>query len=111
MKNMVGNVTLHEIASWRKQEEQARAWLADNTVSTPTVDGLLVTRALGETKAELVAKIIANADAYEMAYAPLLGKFQALSRQIDAVFISVTAGDGGHATVADALTAVEAPTW
>jgi len=111
IKNIVGDVTIHVIASWRKQEDQARAWLVDNTIPTPTIDGLLSTRALGETKAELVTKVIANADAYETAYAPLLGKFQARSRQIDAVFVSVATGDGGHATVADALAAIEAIVW
>lgn len=73
----------HEMTSWRKQEEQARAYLVDNTVATPFIDVLMVTRNFGETKDELVAKIIANADEYDIAYASLLGKFQNLSKAID----------------------------
>ena len=81
----VTNITTalpHEMVSWRKQEEEARAYLVDNTVATPFIDVLMDTRNFGETKDELVAKIIANADEYEIAYAALLGKFQNLSKAI-----------------------------
>jgi len=73
----------HEMVSWRKQEDEARAYSADNTVATPFIDAQLVTRDLGETKDELIAKIIANADAYQVAYATLLGKFQNLTNRIN----------------------------
>ena len=73
----------HEMVSWRKQEDEARAYSADNTVATPFIDAQLVTRDLGETKDELVAKVIANADAYQVAYATLLGKFQNLTNKIN----------------------------
>jgi len=72
----------HEMVSWRKQEDEARAYNADNTVATPFIDAQLVTRDLGETKDELIAKVIANADAYQVAYATLLGKFQNLTNKI-----------------------------
>ena len=72
----------HEMISWRKQENEARAYTADSTVATPFIDAQLITRDLGETKDELVAKIIANADAYQVAYASLLGKFQNLANKI-----------------------------
>jgi len=72
----------HEMVSWRKQEDEARAYTDDNTIATPFIDAQLVTRDLGETKDELVAKIIANADAYQVAYATLLGKFQNLTNKI-----------------------------
>jgi len=72
----------HEMVSWRKQEDEARAYSADNTVATPFIDAQLITRDLGETKDELVAKIIANADAYQVAYATLLGKYQNLTNKI-----------------------------
>jgi len=72
----------HEMVSWRKQEDEARAYSADNTVETPFIDAQLVTRDLGETKDELIAKVIANADAYQVAYATLLGKFQNLTNKI-----------------------------
>lgn len=72
----------HEMVSWRKQEEQARAWNIDNTVATPIIDAILLTRDLGETKQQFVDIIITNANAYEAAYGTILGKFQNLSRVI-----------------------------
>ena len=71
----------HEMVSWRKQEDEARAYTADNTATTPFIDAQVTTRQL-ETKDELVAKIIANADAYQVTYAGLLGKYQNLSNAI-----------------------------
>lgn len=70
------NATPEEIASWDKQEAEARAWLADDTASTIMIDILLVQRDNGETKAELVDKIILKADTYLAAYATDLGTLQ-----------------------------------
>ena len=72
----------HEMVSWRKQEDEARAYTADNTTATPFIDAQLITRDLGETKDELIVKIISNTDAYQVAYATLLGKFQNLTHKI-----------------------------
>lgn len=72
----------HEMSSWRKQEEQARAWDVDNTYATPIIDSILATRNLGETKQELVTKIISNATIYEVLYGNLLGKYQNRLKQI-----------------------------
>ena len=72
----------YELSSFVKQENEARAWLANNTVNTPFIDGLLIARDLGETKAELVDKVILNADAYATAYSQILGKFQKISKKI-----------------------------
>jgi len=86
---MIGQVPNEELASWPKQEEQARAWNADNTVVTPLIDGLLTGRAIaGETKQILVDKIIQNADAYEAAYAPVLGNYQSKMKLITAATTS-----------------------
>ena len=74
----------YEIASWSKQESEARMWIADNTVNTPFIDVLLSSRNLGETKAELVDKIILNADAYALEYSKILGKFQNISKLLSA---------------------------
>jgi len=73
----------HEMASWAKQENEARAWTVDNTVLTPFIDALIVSRNLVETKQGLVTKIIASADAYQTAYITLLGKYQNLMNNID----------------------------
>ena len=74
----------HEMVSWRKQEDEARAYTADNTVATPFIDAQLITRDLGETKDELAAKIIINADTYQVSYATLLGKSQNLISKVSA---------------------------
>jgi len=86
---ITSNAQDHEMVSWRKQEDEARAYTADNTAATPFIDAQVATRQL-ETKDELVAKIIANADAYQVAYAKLLGKYQNLS---NAVSIATTVKD------------------
>lgn len=67
--------TDYELASWTKQETQARAWIVDNATVTPIIDALLLTRNMGETKEELINKIIAKSDAYETLYGAILGKF------------------------------------
>ena len=73
----------HEMASWQKQEEQARLWNNDNTVVTPIIDTLVIARGFEETKQELVDKILANASAYEVLYGTLLGKYHNKIKQLD----------------------------
>lgn len=75
-KALVGEVNFYELSSWTKQESQARAYIADNLSITPLLDGLLLSRNLGETKLELANKIIAAADAYEVAFSAILGQYQ-----------------------------------
>lgn len=65
----------YEAVSWAKQEAQSRAWIVDNATVTPIIDALLLTRNMGETKEELITKIITKADAYETLYGQILGKF------------------------------------
>ena len=78
----IADVLPHEMATWRTQEDEARAYVADNTVSTPMLSELIVARDIGETVLDLANKVIANADAYRTAYTPLLGKYQSLTNQI-----------------------------
>lgn len=66
-----------EMASWRKQEEEARSYLANATAPTPVIDGLRGSRAKGEDRATLAQKIVVNADAFATAYSPVLGRKQA----------------------------------
>ncbi len=81
----IANVGKDEMATWPKQEAEARAWLADNSSATPVIDNLMIGRsALGESKAELVAKIIANADAYSVAFPKVLGLYQAKQKALEA---------------------------
>lgn len=81
----IANVGKDEMATWPKQEAEARAWLSDNNSATPVIDNLLIGRtALGESKAELVAKIIANTDAYSIAFPKVLGLHQAKQKALQA---------------------------
>jgi len=80
--SVIGEVGFWEPASYITQEKEAREWNNDNTIDTPFIDALLTSRNLGETKQELVDKIIGHADAYITEYANLLGKYQSLVKQI-----------------------------
>lgn len=70
-----------EILSWDKQEQEARAWLADNAAATPMIDAMLLQRTT-LTKTELVARIVAKADIAAGIVGTLVGKRQALEDQI-----------------------------
>lgn len=83
VKAMIGDTDRSEMASWTKQESEARAWINDNAASTPVIDNLLIGRNMGETKAQLVAKIIAKADAYAVAYAQVLGMYHAKQKALE----------------------------
>lgn len=83
VKAMTGNTDPAEMASWTKQEQEARAWIADNAVITPIIDNLIIGRAMGESKADLAAKIITKADAYTVAYAQVLGAYHAKQKAIE----------------------------
>jgi hypothetical protein len=76
-----------EMASWRKQEEEARAYLANAAAPTPVIDGLRAARAKGEDRATLAQKIVARADAFAASYSPTLGKKQAY---LDAIDVATT---------------------
>ena len=85
----------NEVASWPKQEMEARAWLAwlsDPTApepDTPWIDGAANTR--GITKYELVQKIIAQANQLAPLHGALTGKRQLLRDRIDALGPNATA--------------------
>lgn len=83
VRAMTGNTDSAEMASWTKQEQEAHAWIADNAVVTPIIDNLIIGRAIGESKADLVAKIITKADAYTVAYAQVLGAYHAKQKAIE----------------------------
>lgn len=83
INGITGGVDSAEMASWTKQESEARAWVTDNNASTPIIDNLIIGRNMGENKADLVSKIIAKADAYAVAYAQLLGAYHAKQKAIE----------------------------
>ena len=69
-----------EVLTFDKQEKEARSWDADNTVSTPFLDGLALAR--GIDKAELVRRVIAKSDAFQPAVATLTGQRQRYEDQL-----------------------------
>lgn len=67
-----------ELLTWTKQEQEARSWAVDNTVSTPLLDEILAKRSTKfPTKQELVTKVITKADLYSQAIGALTGLRQA----------------------------------
>lgn len=64
------------------QEREARAWQVDDAALTPFVDALITER--GIDKAEIMARIIAKADAYTQAVGRLTGIRQRLEGSIEA---------------------------
>jgi hypothetical protein len=84
IKSIAGITDPVEMVSWTKQEAQARAYVADNTVATPFLSGIVESRGLGETVSQLANLIIAKADAYEIAYATILGAYQVKQKAINA---------------------------
>lgn len=73
----------NEIASWPKQEGEARTFLADNAASTPWLDSAAAAR--GIAKAELVTLIMGSADALAPLHGQLTGKRQKLRDRIAAL--------------------------
>lgn len=70
-----------ELLTFDKQEKEARAWDADNTIATPFLDGLASAR--GIDKAELVRRVIAKADAFQTVVATLTGLRQKYEDQLN----------------------------
>lgn len=70
-----------ERLTFDKQEQEARAWLADNSAPTPFVDALAAGRQM--EKAELVSRIIAKADAFALASGSLTGQRQRYEDVLD----------------------------
>lgn len=87
--SLISGYPQNEVASWPKQEAEARAWLADNSAPTPWIDGAMFAR--GVSKAELVLKIIVQADQLAPLHGALTGKRQMLRDQIDALGPNATA--------------------
>jgi hypothetical protein len=81
---LVGNTDQYELTSWGTQEAEARAYVVNNTAITPMLSGMVAARGLGETVLQFASLIITNADAYQVAYATILGTYQAKQKAISA---------------------------
>jgi hypothetical protein len=66
MEALKNGYTNSERETWRKQEEEARAYTADNTSPTPFINGLIAAGVAGDVPT-IAAKIIAKADALVVA--------------------------------------------
>jgi hypothetical protein len=82
IQSIAGIVDSVEMISWTKQEAEARSYIADNTISTPFLSMMIISRGLGETVLQFANLIIAKADSYEKAYATILGTYQAKQKAI-----------------------------
>lgn len=91
MQPIINGIPSIERESWKKQEEEARSYQANNSAATPLIDALSASR--GVTKAELVTRIINKADLYATISGQLIGKRQKLEDQLAALPVEATAED------------------
>ena len=70
----------NEKQTWLKQENEARAYLSDNTALTPLID--MICEARNCTKEYIVNKIVEKADVYAVAIGRLTGIRQAKEKLI-----------------------------
>lgn len=70
-----------ETATFYKQEQEARAYVADPTSSTPLLSALAQGR--GIELADLVQRVLAKADAFAVASGSIIGQRQAFEDQLD----------------------------
>jgi len=76
---------LHERNTWEVQYIEALAYKSSKKSSTPFIDALLEARSLGETKEELVAKILIKAEATNIKIAKLVGKQAAQLKTLESL--------------------------
>ena len=72
-----------EIASFYRQEAEARAWLADNQSPTPMLNEMVVKRPEIPSLSILVEKIIEKADTFSAVMGGIIGKKQAIETRIE----------------------------
>jgi hypothetical protein len=83
-----GEYPEEERESWPTQVKEAAEWTASNTIPTPWIDA--ASEARGISKADLAAKILVKAAAYQALSGQLTGKRQKLIDQIIALGNSPT---------------------
>ena len=66
-----------EIATWAKQEAEARSYLADNAASTPMLDALIESPNKWTDKQALATRIVLKADYAAQAHGLAIGEHQA----------------------------------
>lgn len=88
-----------EKQTWPRQQEEVRAYLADNSAPTPTLDGLAEAR--GISRNLMLEKAIAKVTAFEPISVAVVGRQQAYEDAIKAI-----ANDEGR-TLADRIKAIK----
>lgn len=83
-EKLVAEYPTVERETWRKQEDEARAWQISNLTSTPFIDAALL-EYTNTTKATFVTRIIEKADLLGVASATTLGKKNRLDAEIKLV--------------------------
>jgi len=76
VKTLTGDAPQAEIWSWETQRREAVGWLKDDTINTPYIDSLIISRNKNETKQQLCEKIVTKSTMYEQKHAELLGGYQ-----------------------------------
>lgn len=91
IQQVIDGIPATERESWKKQEDEARAYISNNSSITPLIDALALSRSVD--KAELVTRIIAKADLFAGISGSLIGRRQALEDAINALPESATPQD------------------
>ena len=71
-RQIVAGYTQEEIDTFPVQEQEAKAYTADPTSPTPMIDAIISES--GESKTELVARILAKSNAFRTSVGKALGK-------------------------------------
>lgn len=88
MTHVISDIPAIERESWKKQEDEARAFVADKAAATPLIDALASSRSVNKT--ELVTRIIAKADLFAAVSGTLIGRRQGLEDDLDALPATAT---------------------
>ncbi|WP_263082146.1 hypothetical protein [Endozoicomonas sp. Mp262] len=80
LENIYSLYPAHEADTWFKQEQEARAFLANSSVVTPFLDALAASR--GIDKDTVARAIVHKAEAFSVYAAQVIGRKQAIEDQI-----------------------------
>ena len=78
--SLTSSIPTSEIATWPDQKAEAKAWILDNSVATPLIDSICLTRECD--KEYLVSKILAKNEYYSIEVGKLTGIRQKLEKEI-----------------------------
>ena len=77
---LTSGIPASEIATWPDQKAEAKAWELDNSVATPLIDSICLTRVCD--KEYLVSKILAKNEYYSTEVGKLTGIRQKLEKEL-----------------------------